>query len=518
MKNIKKHNLNFINLFFPTIVLGAITGVFTSVVVNIYKFIASHIIHFTESTYADFGEKLWLIPVIVVALVVISVVFAIIYRKEPNLKGGGIPSSIAALKGIMKIKWVANLVGVFVLSLVSFLFGVPLGNEGPSVQMGTAAGAGISCLWQKKHKAWERYSMTGGACAGFSVATGAPISGVVFAIEEAHRRISPMILIVAGSSVMFAGLTTEILAPVLGVSKSLFPEFALPVLSIKEVYIPLIVGLVCGIIAVLFLKLYCWLDALYNKRMAKVPHQFKIFAVFAITVVAGAISVNFISTGHELVLHLFEHSMPLLMLIAILVVRALLTLSANTNGITGGIFLPLLALGAASAAIIANVGINYFSIDDKYYTIILVFGLVACISAMMKMPLTSVVFAVEALGCYENIVYVVLVAMVSYSLTEIFAVKSINDIVVEKREEQHYELGPIKTLDMTVVVKEGAFAVGREISDVLWPLGLIVLSVQHEAAHGGSVLRCGDVLKLRCTTCDEAALKEELDAIVGIQN
>ena len=513
-----KQDLNFINLFFPTIVLGAITGVFTSVVVNVYKFIAKHIIHFSEHTYSTLGEKLWLIPVIIIALAVFAVLMSIIYKKHPNLKGGGIPTSIAALRGIIRLKWFINMCGVFFLSLVSFLVGVPLGNEGPSVQMGTAVGGGVSRLWHKKHEAWERYSMTGGACAGFSVATGAPVSGVVFSIEEAHRRISPMILIVAGSSVMFAGLTTEILAPLLDVSKSLFPAFELPVLTIKEMYIPLLMGLVCGLFAVAFLKLYRFLDGLYNKKLAKISNKVKIFAILCITVVAGAVSVDFISTGHELVLQLFEHSKPLVVLAAVLGVRTLLTLSANTNGITGGTFLPLLALGATTAAIFAKVAIDSFYVDDKYYTIILVFGLISCISAMMKMPLTSVVFAVEALGCYENIVYVILTAMVAYSLTEIFAVKSINDIVVEKREEQLYEGDTVETVELTLTVKENSFAVGREISDILWPHGLIVLSVQHEAAHGGSVLCSGDILKIRCATCDKAVLVRDLEAIVGKEN
>ena len=73
------------------------------------------------------------------------------------------------------------------MSLLSFLMGVPLGNEGPSVQIGTAVGRGTTRIALRKRFAWDRYSMTGGACAGFAVATGAPISGILFAVEEAHH-------------------------------------------------------------------------------------------------------------------------------------------------------------------------------------------------------------------------------------------------------------------------------------------------------------------------------------------
>ena len=63
------------------------------------------------------------------------------------------------------------------------------------------------------------------------------------------------------------------------------------------------------------------------------------------------------------------------------------------------------------------------NVESKYYGLMIVLGIVCCISAMMKMPMTAVVFAVEALGCFENIVYIILAVVVSYLLTEIFEVK-----------------------------------------------------------------------------------------------
>ncbi|MBR6650594.1 MAG: chloride channel protein [Clostridia bacterium] len=522
MKRMNKVNSKFINLFFPTVVLGAITGIITSLIVNIYKFLAKHIIHFTEYTYEHFFEKMWMFPIVLVLFLLTAWIMSKVYKKYPNIKGGGIPTAIASLRGIINLKWIENLFGVFTFSLTSFLFGVPLGNEGPSVQMGCAVGAGVSRLWQNKkkeknRKAWERYSMTGGACAGFSVATGAPISGFVFAIEEAHRRISPMILISAATSVIFAGLTTEIVAPLLNISASLFPLIKMPKLTIRDVFIPAFVAMVLGLFAVLFLKLYSLLDKIYNIKFKRIPHYFKIFIVFFVSLVCGIISLDFISTGHELSLHMLENSIPLISLIAIVIIRSILTLSANTNGITGGVFLPLLAIGAAVSAIVANISIDFLNLDNSYYGLIIVLGLVCCISAMMKMPLTAVVFAVEALGCFENIVYIILAVIISYSITEILAVKSINDVVVEKREEQVRESGIMKTLYKKVTVRTNSFADGRDISDILWPHGMLVLSVDKEEAHGGSELNKGDVVELRCITNDEISMNDEIEAIFGEQ-
>ena len=504
------------NLVLPTLVLGALTGVATSAVVNFYKYLAKHIIHFAESIYSQLADNpLWIVGALAAALIS-SFLLSLIYKRYPALKGGGIPISIAALRAITKLKWFVNVVGVFVLSLVSFLFGVPLGNEGPSVQMGCAIGAGMAKIGSRNHRAWERYSMTGGACAGFSVATGAPVSGVVFAIEEAHRRISPMILASAASAVFFASITTEILAPVLGVSRSLIPGLTLPTLTVSELWIVLITAVVLGLFAVVFLKAYGALNIFYNKTLGKLPHMVKIFLVMAVTVAFGAFSVDFISTGHELAVHLLAENASLVALLAILGVRCLLTLSANSNGITGGTFLPMLAIGAVAAGLAARLMTECFGMAERYYTVVIVMGLVGCIAAMMKMPLTAVVFAAEALGCINNMAYVILVALISYMITEICGVNSINDAVVEAREEELSERSDTLA-EITMTVRARAFAQGRPVSDILWPYGLVILSVQHEAAHGGSLLSEGDMLTMRCMTADKAALVAELEDILGKQ-
>lgn len=514
----------FVNLMFPAVVFGSVTGLFTAVVITLYKLCAKHVIAASEAGYHFLRENLLCVIPVLAVLLGVAFLFAHIYRRVPNLKGGGIPTSIGMLRGILPCRWLSNLVGLFFMSLTSFLIGVPLGNEGPSVQMGTAIGQGSVRTMAKKHRAWDRYSMTGGACAGFSIATGAPISGVLFAIEEAHQRVSPMILIVAATSVLAAGIATEILAPIFGVSTSLFPKLDLITLHAKDVWIPLAVGIVMGLFAVLFLRYYTVVTALWKKKLHKIPHAWKIFSVFVLTVVFGLISYSFISTGHELILHLFEGRQTLIMLLLILVVRSTLTLFANTNGITGGIFLPLLSLGAVLASAVGQILSHLFGLGEPYYVLILVLGITGCISGMMKMPLTAIVFAVEALSCYDNILYVIIVSVTAFMITELFGVHSINDTVLEDRAHAQNEGKTFRVIDTFVTVQPGTFAVGKQIRDIFWPRNLFVLSVQHGKKHGAEVdehggkeIRDGDILHVRYSTCDEETTAEELMAIVGEQ-
>jgi H+/Cl- antiporter ClcA len=440
----------------------------------------------------------------------------------PSLSGGGIPTSIGILRGLVRLKWAINLVGVFLLSLVSFFIGVPLGTEGPSVQMGTAAGMGSIDIFSKKHKAWERYSMTGGACAGFSVATGSPISGILFSIEEAHQRISPMILIVSATSVIFSFITSELLSPLLNISSTLFPKIQLLSLSVKESWIPLIVGLTMGLFAVLFLKFYNLLNTFFNKKLKTVPYSLKIFFVFSLSLALGLYSFNYISTGHELILSLFENRISILFLFSILIIRSTLTLSANTNRITGGVFIPILAIGAVLSAILAQGIEKAFGLSDNYYSVILVLGITACISGMMKMPLTAIAFSVEALSAYNNILYVIIVSVSAFIITEIFDAKSINDSVLDNKIEEQNHGKTAKVIDTYVTVKENSFAVGKQIRDIFWPANLFVLSIKHTESvnaeideHGGKAIRANDILHVRYSTFNEALTKDELIAIVG---
>ncbi len=519
-KTLKNQLLNFI---VPAFVFGGLTGILTALTVLLYKLCAHFVISLSLLGYGALSERLYLLPAVIIAFLGIAFLFALIYKKVPNLRGGGIPTSVGILRGILSFGWLKNLLGIFVLSLTTFLIGVPLGNEGPAVQMGTAVGRGTVFSFAKKHRAWDRYSMTGGACAGFATATGAPISGILFAIEEAHQRISPMIVIVSAASVMFARITTELLAPLMGLEIGLFPEFDLPVLAAKDIWIPALVGIAVGLFAVLFLKYYRVVSAFFSGTLKKISHGFKIFLVFAVTLALGLCSFSFVSTGHHLILELLDGKVALGMLFLLLLVRSTLTLSANANGITGGLFIPIMTLGVLVASILAK-GLVVLTGEAQYATI-LVLGITACISGMMKTPLTAILFAVEALGCSGNLLPVVVAASLAFVIPELFGAESINDVVLERRaEEQNAKVNP-KVIDTFVTVQENSFAVGKQIRDIFWPANLFVLSVKHDEKrraevdeHGGKEIREGDILHVRYSTSDEKKTKEELIAIVGEQD
>ena len=520
-----KYRLNyFVNIIFPVFIFASLTGIVSAVVITAFTNLVHHTVSLSEVMYEYLGEHLYIVPLVLIALFGFSLLIGYIYKKLPDLRGDGIPTSIGLVRGVISFNWFFNLIGIFFLSLSTFLIGVPLGNEGIAVQMGTAIGEGSVYPFRKKHSAWERYAMTGGMCAGFSIATGAPISGIMFSLEEAHQRISPMIIMVSCTSVMFSYITCEILSSFFHVSGTLLEGIELISLSLKDIWIPVVVGIVIGLGSTFFLKYYSKINKLIDKRLYNVKTQYKFFVVYALTVVLGLGSFMFVSTGHELILELLHSKPAIWMLLLILLIRCTLSLLANTTGITGGMHLPVLAIGAVLASIIGEILQAWLGFGDDYYLMILVLGLAACFAGMLKMPITAIMFSVEALGCYENILYVIIATAFAYMITEIFRVKSINEKILESTLEELHEHEIPKVYDTFVTVQKGAFAIGKQVRDIFWPANLFILSLKRSNAnvakvdeHGERSIREGDVLHIRYSTFDEDQTKEDLMAIVGEQ-
>lgn len=521
-RRLRKYKSYVKNLLMPALVLGFITGTLTSITVTLYKLVAKHVVELSIRSYEYVREHLYYIPIALLVFALISIISSYVYKRIPEIKGGGIPIAIGVLRGLVPFKWLRTLIGVFTMSLTSFLLGVPLGTEGPSVQTGTAIGRGAVRIFGKKNMAWDRYSMSGGACAGFSVATGSPVSGIMFAIEEAHQRISPTIIIVASFSVLFANITSRIISPLLGVEEKLFEIPALEALTVYEYWIPVVIGLGIGLFGVLFLASHRLIEKIVHKKLSHLPLWVMVFIMLVLTLVAGLFSGELVSTGHELIVELFDNHIEILILSLALIIRTFLTLGANVVGITGGTFIPVLAIGAVASSLLGNLLIAC-GLDPQLYIVVLVLGITGCISGAMKMPLTSIVFAIEALSCYNNIIPVIMVSMISFLVTELFGTDSINEVLLELRLKEMNKCKEQITIDTKIIVKANSFAVGKQIRDIFWPSNLFVLSLRHKHQeaevdeHGGKELMAGDVLHIRYSTVNDDETKAELFAIVGEQ-
>lgn len=521
----KKHStLTYLkNIIFPCFFFSALTGIFTGAFIFGFKYVSNLVIDFSTDCYTYLSlNPLWILLAIVI-IVILAILMSVIGKYCPNTRGGGIPTAIAILRGLFSFRWLRNLLGTCIASLSTFFIGVPLGNEGPCVQMGTAIGRGTVGIFGRKNRAWDRYVMTGGASCGFAVATGAPVSGIFFALEEAHQRFSPTIVLTACTSVMFGVATTYLLSQWTGMSVSLFGALEIVAFSLKQIWIPIVIGLAIGLFAVLFGKMYQFMNRLIVKKGKKIPSLVKILIIYFITFGMGFVSTHFIGTGHHLILEIMEGKIVWYLLFAILLFRSVLSIAANQSGLTGGLFIPILSLGAILSSLLAKGFISLGLVEEQYYLAIVMTGIAACLGGMIKAPITAIVFSIEALGGLTNLLYIVIAVTISYLITEIFKISSINESVLEDKMEEMHEGKQRLVIDTHVVVQANAFVIGKSVRDIFWPNNLFVLSVKPSNkismidANGGKTMHEGDILHIRFQTYDLEQTKKELTDFIGEQ-
>ena len=517
----QKHHSNYIKkLLLPCLSFSVTVGVLSTILVTLFKLETEKVIHFSQWAYTAASQK----PIIVIwfflGIAVAGLASSFILSHSRTSRGGGIPTSIAAIRGITNFKWLPSLVVLPVTALLSFLCGLPLGTEGPCVQMGTAVGDGTVRLFGgKKNKAWRRYIMTGGATAGFALATGAPITSIVFAGEELHKRFSPLLFSVSALSVLVSQICATFLESFGIGTVSLFNVYHFESLPLHLLFVPLTVGFLCGIASLIFTKIYHKFDKLMQVTMKNISIKFKFPVIFVLVALIGFFVPKALGTGHSLIENMFSSSTVWYMLIFVFLIRAAFMMLANTAGITGGIFLPTLAFGAIIGALCGNIFVAMNVIDEKYYALLIVLGMTAFLGATSKIPITACVFAIEALGGIHNILGVIIAATASFIVVEISGLNDFTDTVVETKAHSAHKGKQPHVIEVPLTVKENSFVIGKELQDVLWPVSCVVLSIEKSDRDNSKTgILQGDVLTVHYKTYDPVATAEEFEVLVGDQS
>ena len=505
----------------PMFVFPAVVGILTGVLIFVFKIASSFVMHESARSYGLVRENPAYLPLLVLGVSLIGVLSALLLKVAKECRGGGIPTAVASIRGLIPLQWVQGIFVLFGTALLTYLAGVPLGNEGPSVQMGAAVGKGNSRILGKNKSAWERYLMTGGACSGFAIATGAPLSGIMFAVEEAHRRFSVHLFAVASISVIFGTVTQRYLAFFFNVNTKLFDLTITDVMPMRYLWAAIIIGAACGVCSLLFTAAYRAVKKISKTWAGKIPFMAKIVTIFAVTAILGLLSANFIGTGHSLIEEILHGKVIWYAILAAFVVRAVVMICANNEGVTGGIFIPNLAFGAMIASLITEGLIALGLVDGQYYVILIVVGMASFLAASSRTPITAIIFAAEALCIAGNMIPVVFGVMVSYLIAEASGKMSFADTVIESRAEAaHHGKTPL-IVDSFMTVQKGSFADGMEIRDILWPSTCAVLSVDKTASHsvqrGEHQIYAGDILHLHYQTYDAESTMQTLIAIMGEQ-
>ncbi len=467
MKKMKKIGDKAYHYGFQLVAVGALTGLFAGLVVTLYNVLTSYAEDFSRGYYEFFRDYPAFIPLLFLALFCGAIVIGGVLRFIPMIRGSGIPQTEGATRGLIRFKWYQVLTGMFAASLFTVFMGLSAGSEGPSIQIGGACGYGTSDLL-KRGEMLRRYQITGGACAGLAVAFNAPLTGMAFAFEEAHKRFTPEVFVCSFSSVITAIITRNLLRTAMGLSVgSSFTTFALNAPNMLSYLYILFAAAICGLAGVgfyflvfrakrLFAKLTFWMG------MGKMTIPFLLGGAF------GLITVNVMGGGHELIQSLGSlsegveavFSSPLwATLLIVLVLKFIISIVNMGAGVPCGVFIPMLAVGACLGALLSLLCVK-MGMDPAYADAVIMISMAAFFTTVVKAPITAIVMVVELTWSFTFLTPVILGVAVGYLIGDVFRTEPIYDKLLDGILEEQRAKAPLKKLTVKLCVQKGS-QIGR---------------------------------------------------------
>ena len=506
---------------------GICTGLFVGVLVTFYNMAANIITAYSKNLYLGIRANPGFVPLLFAVLAISAFGIATLIHFVPMIRGSGIPQTEGASRGLISMKWYQVLPAMAAASLYCMFCGLAAGAEGPSMFLGGACGDGVSHMLGGSDME-RRYQITGGACAGLAVAFNAPLTGIIFAFEEAHRRFTPSIFICAFSSVLTALITRNALYVALHMEvTSTLSSFVFTTLPLKAYLYVALAAIASGLFGVGFYKLGFLLRKLFSK-ITVLKGTVRMLIPFLFAGVVGLITVYAMGGGHALIEAVGTHggttemsvtsvfSSPIVVtLIVVLILRLLATTLNLGAGVPCGIFIPMLALGACIGALISKL-CGVMGMDVIYSDCIVMISMATFFTAVVKAPLTSIVMVVELTWQFTLLIPVILGVSIGYMISEVFRLKPLYEAMLETFMDD----GKLKLqrYSYATKVEEGSIANGQAIRDILWPGNLLIRSVTRDGVaivpSSDTVLLVGDEITAQAETTSLDILKHGVDEIV----
>ncbi len=389
------------------------------------------------------------------------VVAVLVIHVFPGIRGSGVNQTKSALyifNGFIPFR---TAVGKFICSGLAIGSGQSLGPEDPSLQMG----AGIaSALGRQLEISREKLRLMApvGAAAGLAAAFNAPISAVLYVIEEVIGRWSAGIL---GSVVLSAVASVVVVRSFLGSE----PLFRIPLTTFKrpsELLAYVVLGLVGGLASVAFAKSVGYL----RPRLKALPRWTHYFQPSVAGLLVGFIGFlgfpQVMGAGYDSMDQAMHGQYAWKMLAMLALLKIIATTISFVSGTPGGMFAPTLFVGAMLGGAVGDLERFYFPhLTASNGTYVLV-GMGVLFAGFLRAPMTSVFMVLEVSGNYEIIVPVIVANTFAYVVSRWLQPVPIFDLLTRQ-----------DGLILPSLEEEREETILR-VEDAMFPVPTVILSAQ----------------------------------------
>lgn len=490
-----------------------IVGIITSLVVILYRFALSYAEKIAFNIYEYISKNKWAIPLWFLILFSIAYIVGKLMDKEPYISGSGIPQIKAIMGGYIKNRPVSTIINKFIGGTLSILGGLSLGREGPSVQLGACTGDLISKFF-KSSRLQRRLLISSGASAGLSAAFNAPLSGVLFCLEEIYKYFSPVVLL----STTVAAVSADFISKHFFSLNPVFNFTSTSALPLKNYWILLFLGIMLGALGSFYNWATLLTQKLYNK--IKLSTSMKLLIPFALSGILGLTFPVLLCGGHA-ALEEFSLSNTLLLLSLVFIGKLLFSIISFGSGAPGGIFFPLLIIGGSIGSIFGYICINYFCINETYFTSFIILSMAGYFTAIVKAPITGIILITEMTGSFNHLLPLSIVSIIAYIIADLLNSAPIYDSLMEnlllKNNINEYHKHSKKKTLITNMVHYGSLIEKMSVKDINLPENTLIISINRGeisiTPNGNTIIKAGDEIITMTNLKDEWKVRKFMDEL-----
>ena len=429
----------------------------------------------------------------------------LLFRHFPEARGSGVPQTKAALFARDGVITARTAMGKFFCTAATLASGIPLGREGPSVQVG---GGIASILGRRLGLGNERVKalIPVGAAAAIAAAFNTPLAAVLFSLEEIMGDLNAPVL----GSVVLASATSWVVLRLLLGNAPLFhvPQYQL--VHAVEFAIYGVLGVVGGFVSAAFTKLLLEM----RSRFLRVPRRMQWFLPVVGGAVAGLMGwfvPQVLGVGYGYVGDALNGRMALRLMALLVVLKLVATTTSYSSGNAGGIFGPSLFIGAMLGGSVGSIAHGLWPNHTATAGAYALVGMGTAFAGIVRAPMTSVVMIFELTQDYAVIVPLMISNLVSFFISSRLQREPIyealarqdgihlpgRDSTRRQRQRQVSETvrAATEVLQSEMTVRE-AFGRARESVFHAWPLmegravvGVVSLARIEEALASGEATR-----------------------------
>lgn len=492
----KLHSLEDPHGFSISLVLnGLLAGLAAGAVAIFYRILLNHAenLLFAVIDYTKGHAGLMAVWFLILALM--GVLAGKLISWEGMSSGSGIPQVQGEMKGYLNQNWPRILVSKIVGGTLCILGGLSLGREGPSVQLGAMAGKGIARL-TKTSATKERYMLTCGAGAGLAAAFNAPLAGVMFSLEELQKNFNSSMLVCAISGCAAADFISKNFFGLLPV----FDFHLHSALPLRNYWLLVLLGLLLGICGAFYNFVMLKGQDLFS-AMKNLPARYRIVLPFLLTGIVCYTMPQILAGGHAMIELLYGQRPAVTVMLALLIGKFLFSAFCFGSGAPGGIFFPMLVLGAYIGAIFGTVAIDQTGIESFYMVNFITIAMAGFFTAIVRAPITGILLIAEMTGTFDHFLSLAVVCLISYMTAHLLRSEPIYESllarILAKNGLQENE-GPENKVLRSFSVGGDSMACGKEIKEIDWPDHCLIVTLQRGEeeiiARGSTVIHAGDTV------------------------